>query len=178
MADDGDDEGGVAHLTASARGWHGVQLAVLGFIGLCGVLQGGADAGGGPRWLQVTAGILVLVALILECLAVALVATVAWPFRELTAGDPSQSNRIRRRLQGGVAITFVAVAVLALGSISSWWPSAAAESRKVRVVTSGGALCGELQPGQQGVLRLDVEGQDVLLALREVSRLQPVDSCP
>lgn len=34
---------------ASAKGWHGVQMAALGFIGLCGVLQ--RDDGDDPRWL-------------------------------------------------------------------------------------------------------------------------------
>ena len=169
---------GVAHLMASARGWHGVQLAVLGFIGLCGVLQGAANDGGSPRWLQVTAGILVLLALILECLAVGLAATVAWPFREAATGDLAHADRVRRRLQAGVAITFVAVAILALGAISSWWPSASAESPEVRAVTSGGSVCGTLQAGQQGALGLDVEGEHVLLALQQVSRVEPVDSCP
>jgi len=163
---------------SSARGWHGVQLAVLGFIGLCGVLQGAANDGGSPRWLQVTAGILVLLALILECLAVGLVATVAWPFREPVTGDVTHADRIRRRLQMGVAITFVAVAVLALGAISSWWPSAPATAPQVRVVTSSGTVCGTLQPGQQGGLGLDVEGRHLLLPLPEVSRLEPVESCP
>src|SRR3712207_8556040 len=35
----GAQTGRLDELRASARGWHGVQLAVLGFIGLCGVLQ-------------------------------------------------------------------------------------------------------------------------------------------
>ena len=39
MAEVGDR---LTELRNSARGWHGVQLAVLGFIGLCGVLQSGA----------------------------------------------------------------------------------------------------------------------------------------
>jgi hypothetical protein len=37
-------DGRLAELRTSARGWHGVQLAVLGFIGLCAVLQGQADS--------------------------------------------------------------------------------------------------------------------------------------
>ena len=178
MSGTASDGAAASHLTESARGWHGVQLAVLGFIGLCGVLQGAANEGGSPRWLQVTAGILVLLALILQCLAVGLVATVAWPFREAAAGNVTHVNRTRGRLQAGVAITFMAVGILALGAISSWWPSAAAESPQVRVVTSSGAVCGTLQAGQRGALGLDVEGQHVLLALREVSRLEPVGSCP
>jgi len=44
-----------------------VQLAVIGFVGLCGVLKSGSDAG--PTWLEILAGILVLIALVLACLA-------------------------------------------------------------------------------------------------------------
>ena len=31
--------GRLAELSASARGWHTIQMAVLGFIGICGVLR-------------------------------------------------------------------------------------------------------------------------------------------
>ena len=76
-----DDQAGgtdrLAELRTSARGWHGVQLAVLGFIGLCGVLQ--REGTGTPGWLQITTGILILVALALACVATVLVATAAWP---------------------------------------------------------------------------------------------------
>jgi hypothetical protein len=61
-------------LRSSARGWHGVQLAVIGFIGLCGVLQGGRPEN--PMWLQVYAGVLALAALALACVATVLVALV------------------------------------------------------------------------------------------------------
>ena len=50
----------LAELRGSAKGWHGIQLAALGFIGLCGVIQTGDSTD--PRSLQVLAGILVLVA--------------------------------------------------------------------------------------------------------------------
>ena len=58
MDEDGQDQhqdqapSRIAELRGSARGWHGVQLAVLGFIGLCGVLREGAGSGE-PHWLQV-----------------------------------------------------------------------------------------------------------------------------
>ena len=52
----------LAELRVSARGWHSIQLAVIGFIGFCGVLQNGRPDN--PTWLQVWAGILVLVALV------------------------------------------------------------------------------------------------------------------
>ena len=82
--------GRLAALRASARGWHSVQLAVIGFIGLCGVLQGGRPDN--PMWLQVLAGVLALAALAIACVATVLVALVAWP---LYGG---RSGRSRTRL--------------------------------------------------------------------------------
>jgi hypothetical protein len=49
------ERGGLAELGRSARGWHGVQLAVLALIGLCGVLTDSDP--GDPRWLRVAAGV-------------------------------------------------------------------------------------------------------------------------
>ena len=67
----------LAELRVSARGWHGIQLAVIGFVGFCGVMQDGRPDN--PTWLQTCAGILVLVALALACAGTFLVARVAWP---------------------------------------------------------------------------------------------------
>ena len=55
----------LVELRVSARGWHGIQLAAIGFVGFCGVMQDGRPDN--PMWLQVCAGILVLVALALVC---------------------------------------------------------------------------------------------------------------
>lgn len=176
--DDPTGDGALVHVTASARGWHGVQLAVLGFIGLCGVLQGAARDVGKPGWLQVAAAVLVLTALVLQCLAVGTVATVAWPLQQPAPGDRGgAADRVRRRLRSGIATTFVAVGVLALAAISSWWPSGEARSAQVRVETSRGAACGRLQEAPQGALALEVDGEVLTVALRDVARVQPVDSC-
>ncbi|MGH2897715.1 MAG: hypothetical protein ACRDMZ_03510, partial [Solirubrobacteraceae bacterium] len=67
----------LAELRASAKGWHGIQLAALGFIGLCGVIQTGDSTD--PRALQVLSGILVLVAFVLACAGIVLVGRAAWP---------------------------------------------------------------------------------------------------
>lgn len=67
-----------AQVHASAREWHKLQLGVLGFVGLCGVLRD--DAGSGrPLWLQDLSGIAALADLVLALIAVTLVATVALP---------------------------------------------------------------------------------------------------
>ena len=114
----------LAELRSSARGWHDVQLAVIGFIGLCGVLQGGRPDN--PMWLQVFAGLLAIVALVLACAATFLVARVAWPLyggREPPVTDEAAAvERDGRRIKRGLVLTFAAVAVLALGTATGWWP--------------------------------------------------------
>jgi hypothetical protein len=67
----------LAELRSSASIWHSLQLAVLGFSGLCGMLQRGSSAA--PSWLQVLAAILAFGALGLACLATFLTRGVAWP---------------------------------------------------------------------------------------------------
>ena len=130
----------LAALQSSARGWHGIQLAVLGFIGLCGVLQG--DAGkDNPAWVRDLAAILVLGSLVLACAAVAIVGTVAWPVDPTRSGnEDARLDHGARRLRRGIALTFVAVAALAAGTTSSWWPDQEAPSSAVEVNT-GRASC-------------------------------------
>jgi len=159
-----------------------VQLAVLGFIGLCGVLQG--DAGNeDPRWLQVLAGLLVLFALVVACTATALVASAAWPVYGSSAPstvdpDEHEIRRTSRRLRAGIALTFVAVTALALGAASSWWPAEGRQRGAVEVTTSGGVLCGTLQGGQAGGLVVDVGGRPVLVQMADITQLRPLDNCP
>lgn len=172
-------------LRASAKGWHGVQLAVLGFIGLCGVLQGAAGQHG-PHWLQVLAGLLVLLALALSCLATALVATAAWPVHDIeeaaatSAAVDTLLHQTARRLRQGIALTFVAVVVLAVGATSAWWPqdaSSATSAEQVEVTTSQGTACGQLQEGDPGTITVSTGGRLVVVAATDVVRLRPVSAC-
>jgi hypothetical protein len=172
------DAARLAELRASAKGWHGVQLAVLGFIGLCGALQGMADDGA-PGWLQNLAAALVLLALVLACTATALVASAAWPVYGW--GDaPSSSSDLRHtgaRLRSGIVLTFVAVAVLALATSSSWWPRDATAEAFVEVSTQGGTVCGRLVESEPGTVVVEAGGQRVTLPLQQVVSLQPVTDC-
>lgn len=116
----------------SAREWHKLQLAALGFVGLCGVLKG--DSGGDlPLWLQTTSGVLILVALGAAGIAVLLVASVAWP---LTA-EAEVSTRAASRLRAGVYLTVAAVAVTALSTAASWWPDEDEPQPTELIVRSG-----------------------------------------
>jgi hypothetical protein len=176
----------LVELRASAKGWHGVQLAVLGFIGLCGVLQGAAGQNG-PHWLQVLAGLLVLLALALACTATALVATAAWPVHEIEDGvatGASADNLLHhtaRRLRLGIMITFLAVVVLAVGATSSWWPadapSSSSDAGLVEITTNQGAACGTLQDGDPGSITISSGGRQVAVPAESVVRLRPVTSC-
>jgi hypothetical protein len=175
------EPGRLAALRVSARGWHGVQLAVIGFIGLCGVLQGGRPDN--PRWLQVWAGVLALTALVLACVATFLVARVAWPLyggREPEAtDDPAELVREGRRLKQGLVLTFAALAALALGTATGWWPQEDGDDGALVAVqaTDGQRVCGVLQDAGQGRVGVEVDGRPVVVALQDVAAVSPVDGC-
>ena len=171
----------LAELRASARGWHGAQLAVIGFIGLCGVLQGGRPDN--PMWLQVLAGLLALTALVLACAATFLVGRVAWPLyggRELS-DDAAELARGARRIKLGLVLTFAAVALLALGTASGWWPQDGGAGDGGALVSvqarSGERLCGSLGEASPGNLSVSVDGRTVRVSLDNVATVSPVDGC-
>jgi lysylphosphatidylglycerol synthetase-like protein (DUF2156 family) len=172
----------IGELRGSARGWHGVQLAVLGFIGLCGVLQ--QDAGSGkPDWLRALVGLLALAAFAIACVATVLVALAAWPVyapRPRTEDEDGDVASTSRRLRAGITLTYVAVAVLALATSSSWWPTGASgqDRSAVEVATRAGQICGGLAtPSGPGILAVSAGGRTVELALSDVVSVTPVDTC-
>jgi hypothetical protein len=173
--------GRLDELRASARGWHGVQLAVLGFIGLCGVLEPG-DASA-PRWLQILSGVAVLIALGLACLATYLVGRAAWPLygphrNEPRPDDAEEIALASRRVRTGLALTFAAVALLALASALAWWPESKTMGAQVEVQAADGAWCGRLAGG--GGATLDVVTSDqgtVRVPLESLTALRPVAAC-
>jgi hypothetical protein len=169
----------LAELRDSARGWHRIQLAVIGFVGFCGVVQDGRPDN--PMWLQVWAGVLVLVALVLACAGTFIVARVAWPLfggRQTPGADVEGEGR---RLRTGLLLTFVAIAVLALGTASGWWPQPAAEDGAGGLVavqaSSGERVCGSLGQASPGTLRVSADGRRVVVSLRDVVAVNPVESC-
>ena len=116
-------------LAESSRGWHCIQLAVLGFIGFCGVFWDGAssDAPSAVRWL---AAALVAVAFVLANLAIFMVGRVAHPFHDPTdpAGEASDTVILSRthRLRTGIRLTYLALALLVVATLSSWIPASPA----------------------------------------------------
>lgn len=177
----------LAELRASAKGWHGVQLAALGFIGLCGVIQT-ADSTN-PWALQVIAGVLVLVAFVLACAGIYLVGRAAWPLYrgdgEPTAADERAVAQVSRLLTRGLLMTFLSIAAVALGTTASWWPkegggaAGGSAAGQVRVQTNDGrSACGELSVAPQaGTLRVRADSQPVDVALSSLASVVPVGRC-
>jgi drug/metabolite transporter (DMT)-like permease len=167
----------LVELRTSARGWHGVQLAVLGFIGLCGVLTG--DEPSNPNWLQVLAGLLAIAALATACLATFLVASAAWPlYRGDTEARPGDLARTSRRLTTGLALTFVSVALIALSASSAWWPSDTGGDGDVQVRSaSGQAWCGSLVASEAGTVAVGSAGRRVVVPIQALASVSPDGDC-
>ncbi|MGW0748526.1 hypothetical protein [Streptomyces sp. NPDC002587] len=177
-----------AQVQASARGWHTVQLAVFGFIGICGVLKSGGSSPA-PKGIEEVAGVLVLVALAVACCATYLVARVAWPVpgsaADAGAAGKAGADRAARRLRWGLMLTFLAVVLVATAAASSWWPTPpaapappAAMGQFVQVETLAGTVCGTLASGGEGSVRLQTQGQSVDVALSRIASLNPASACP
>ncbi len=186
MSDDpspGSDQDRLSELRASAKGWHGVQMAVLGFIGLCGVLQ--RDNSADPRWLQQWALLLAVGALLTALWAIVLVGRAAWPLYGAHPELPPETDHDARlrvassQLSRGLALTFVSVALLAFSTASSWWPAEDGGGAGLVEVQadSGQRVCGELADAPHGELRVVADGSTVSVALQSVSALRSVDSC-
>jgi hypothetical protein len=168
----------LTELRTSARGWQGVQLAVLGFIGLCGVLTDSDPST--PRGVAILAGALALAALALACLGTFLVGRAAWPLYRAGRFDddhPRELDRASAWLTRGLVLTFTAVALTALSAASGWWP-ADEPAPAVQAETNGQVVCGTLvadAPG--GVLRVDVGGRPLDVPLDALTSVRPVDAC-
>jgi hypothetical protein len=172
-------------VSASAKGWHSLQMAVLGFIGICGMLREGT----GPSWLQWLAAGLVLLGLLLAAVAIFLVGRVAYPFYggPMAMGTRQQVQAAGDRLRRGIRMTFVSVATVAVATVSGWWPSTAtsdaadeatsgATSMEVRD-SEGGRQCGQMVDSTDGTVRLTTSDGTVLVRLDQVASIRPVSAC-
>lgn len=175
-------------LRESAKGWHTIQFALLGFIGLCGVLKG-TGTSSGPRWLQISAGVLILLALIVACYAAFLVGRAAWPLylvgRRRSAPAPANGEDELRHtshsLRVGLTLTFVALILAAAAATSSWWPAKASSSGALVSVdtTVGLTYCGRWTGDGNGQLILEPSGQsrEVSVPLSDVTSVTPTSTC-
>jgi hypothetical protein len=161
----------------SAREWNKLQVGVLGFVGLCGVLSGDSGAGR-PLWLQEASGIAALAGLVLALAAVVLVASAAFPI----STAPVHPVSLARRLRLGIAITFIAITCTALSALSMWWPGrgetqADVGAQNVAVTTSTGSACGTILASASGVVELEVHGERIRVPLDRLVSIRPVSDC-
>jgi hypothetical protein len=167
---------GVNPLQESAREWQKIQVAVLGFVGVCGLMSGGKKAYR-PVWVQDLGAFSALAALVLALLAVLLVASVAQPVTLRPMSAPTTS----RRLTSGIVVTLVAVGLTALAALSWWWPqgdgSAPPSPPLLAVTTDVGPICGTLLESGPGAMDLETEGKHVAVPLSRLKSIELTDKC-
>jgi hypothetical protein len=109
-------------LSASARGWHTIQMAVLGFIGICGILR--TTSSTAPRAVQLLAAALAVAALAVACMAIFTVGRVAYPVGDALEADRAVAGGTAR-LRAGIQLTIIALILAVIAALSGWWPSPA-----------------------------------------------------
>ena len=166
-------------LAESARGWHRIQLAVLGFIGFCGIFWDGAGA---SSLVAILAAALVVAAFVLANLAIFMVGRVAHPFHDPTnpAGTSSDTtiDSGTRRLRTGIRLTYLAVALLVAATLSSWLPTSPDDGAVLVEIATGQQWCGQLVEAPRGEIRLSTaDGPVPPIPLNSVTLVSPLPGC-
>jgi hypothetical protein len=164
-------------LSASARGWHTIQMAVLGFIGICGVLRT-ADSSA-PRAVQWLAAALAVAALAAASLAIFTVGRVAYPVNDADGANAlPPAGQAAARLRAGIRLTIVAVILAVIAALSGWWPAPASTAAVAVTATSGQAWCGPLVNGPAGAISVRTGNGVVTVPAQAVAQVHPVAQCP
>src|SRR5688572_23008072 len=128
-------------MAESAKGWHNIQLGVMGFIGLCGVLSMG-ETPEGPQWLEWWSAGMAGLAFVTSLLSTWMVGSVAFPLYGFTNPGEAMPASAPGRLRGGIVMTFLSIVMMVLSSISGWWPSGAGGDKVEVKDARGAAACG------------------------------------
>ena len=96
-------------------------MAVLGFIGICGVLR--TTGSPAPRAVQWLAAALAVAALAAASLAIFTVGRVAYPVDDAADGASAlpSAGQAAARLRAGIRLTIVAVILAVIAALSGWW---------------------------------------------------------
>jgi hypothetical protein len=170
-------------LSASARGWHTIQMAVLGFIGICGILRTASSPA--PRPVQWLAAALAVAALAVACVAIFTVGRVAYPVGDALEGAGATAGGTGR-LRAGIRLTIVALILAVIAALSGWWPApassaavAAASSAAVAVTgTTGQAWCGPLVSGPAGAISVRTANGIITVPAQDIAEVSPTGQCP
>ena len=166
-------------LSETARGWHTVQMAVLGFVGICGILHT-AD-GTVPHGIQLIAAVLAGGAFVLGLVGILTVGRVAYPLDSAH----TEADLVRRvaQLRGGIRTTVVALALVVVAALSGWWPhstDSAAATASVSVSVSdanGRTWCGTLVPGPDSAVSLQTAHGVVAVPSDSIATIASVSTC-
>ena len=173
-------------LSASARGWHTIQMAVLGFIGICGILRTASSTA--PRPVQWLAAALAVAALAVACVAIFTVGRVAYPVGDALDGAGATAGGTDR-LRAGIRLTIVALILAVIAALSGWWPAhassaapaaaAGASSAAVAVTgTTGQAWCGPLVSGPAGAISVRTANGIITVPAQDIAEVSPAGQCP
>jgi len=165
-------------LSASARGWHTIQMAVLGFIGICGVLR--TSDSPAPRAIQWLAAALAVAALAAASLAIFSVGRVAYPVDDAADGTSAlrSAGQAAARLRAGIRLTIVAVILAVIAALSGWWPAKASSAAVAVTGTSGQAWCGQLVSGPAGAISVRTGNGVITVPAQGIAQVRPVAQCP
>jgi len=162
-------------LSASARGWHTIQMAVLGFIGICGILRTASSPA--PRVVQWLAGALAVAALTAACTAIFTVGRIAYP-----VGDALEDDRVvadgTARLRAGIRLTVVALILAVIAALSGWWPSPASNPSVAVTGTTGQAWCGPVVSGPADAISVRTANGIITVPAQAIAQVSPVGRCP
>jgi hypothetical protein len=164
-------------MAESAKGWHNIQLGVMGFIGLCGVLTMG-ETPSGPQWLELWSAATAGLAFVVSLLSTWMVGSVAFPLYGFTNPGEAMPASAPGRLRGGIVMTFLSIVLMVLSSLSGWWPSGLG-GEKVQVKgTTGAAACGTWVEGAHaGAIWLQTAEGTIKIEIGAISEMSPVSSC-
>ena len=162
-------------LSASARGWHTIQMAVLGFIGICGVLRTASSPA--PRAVQWLAAALAVAALAVACAAIFTVGRVAYPVGDALDGDRAVAGGTAR-LRAGIRLTIVALILAVIAALSGWWPAPASSPAVAVTGTTGQAWCGPLVSGPADAISVRTANGIITVPAQAIAQVSPVGRCP
>jgi hypothetical protein len=162
-------------ISASARGWHTIQIAVLGFIGICGILRTASSPA--PRAVQLLAAALAVAALAVACMAIFTVGRVAYPVGDVLDGDRAVAGG-SARLRAGIRLTIVALILAVIAALSGWWPSPASSPAVAVTGITGQAWCGPLVNGPADAISVRTANGIITVPTQAISQVSPVGRCP
>ena len=162
-------------LSASARGWHTIQMAVLGFIGICGILR--TTSSTAPRAVQWLAAALAVAALAVACMAIFTVGRVAYPVGDALEADRAVAGGTAR-LRAGIQLTIIALILVVIAALSGWWPSPASNPAVAVTGTTGQAWCGPLVSGPANAISVRTASGTIAVPTQVIAQVSPVGRCP